>query len=506
MRIAIQTNKMKSAFMLLSLLAVFGLQGCKDDEQMKWVDLRYRVDDAYTVPHHATETEGLSISFQVKSTDPWEIYGENNEDWYTISPDKGDDPEQTYTVTITCQPNESLDARMEKFYIQSDYWVGKEFTLTQEGTAFLEQDYNPVEGEGMIPMEGSPITFTVTSNQNWTAEVTEGEWLRITSGASGSGDGSATVETTVTLEADPNSGARRYGTLTIYDRNGEPAQKVTVTQDGVQLEPVQPENGNWWPMYDEAQQLVIHVESNSRWQVSKENELNDAWFDFEQTEFEGSADLIINVQQHDAGSNVRSANILLSSISEDPNIEPVTATIRIKQASSEASRTTTNQEDANVSGDYWFGNGMQPGRYNFYVGPFGDSSLELFFMWSGVVTSNGDYCQFNYKIQNRETHLSTTPWSSAVYNENTVHAVDTDVDNVLSIDYTLVTDENGTWLRPEFFLNGVSFGATVSDGSDEWRVAYSAIQNVSGQLLLRCSSGSIPFYKWEYITPIEWGD
>lgn len=503
---AIHNHKTKSAVALLSLLAAFGLQGCQDEEQSKWVDLRYRVDDAYIVPHHATETEDLSVSFLVKSTDPWEVYGKNNESWYTISPATGDDPEQTYTVTITCQPNESLDARLDTFYIKSDYWTGKEFTLTQEGTAFLTQDYNPVEGEGMIPMEGTPITFTVTSNQNWTAEVTEGDWLHITSGASGSGDGSATVETTVTLEADPNTGARRYGTLVIYDRNGDAVQTVSVTQDGVQIEPVQPENGNWWPMYDEAQQLVIHVESNSCWQVSKENELNDAWFDFEQTEFEGSVDLVINVQQHDAGSNVRSANIILSSVSDDPDIEPVSTTIRIKQASSEASRTTTHDENTTVTGDYYFSSGMQPGRYNFYVGPFGDSYLELFFMWSGVVTSNGEYCQFNYKVQNSETHLSTTPWSSAIFNENSIHPVDTSVDNVLSIDYTLVTDANGTWLRPEFLLNGTSFGATVSDGSHEWRVAYSAIQNVNGQLLMRCTSGSIPFIKWEYISPIDWGE
>lgn len=501
----------KIAFSVLSLFtlsATFWLQGCKDEEQSNWVDLRYRVEDSYVLPHHATETEGLSITFKVKSTDPWEVFGEADTGWYTISPASGDDPNTTYDVTITCQPNESLDDRTDLISIKSDYWTGKQFTLTQKGTAFLNQDYEAVEGKGMIPMEGTPVTFTVTSNQNWTAEVTDGDWLRIVSGASGSGDGSATVETTVTLEADPNSGARRYGTIAIYDRNGEQVQTVAVTQDGVQLEPEQPvnEDGNWWRLYDEAQQLVIHVESNSEWSVSKENELNDSWFDFEQTEFSGSADLVINVQQHDAGSNVRSANIILSSVSDDPSIEPVTTTIRIKQASSEASRTTTTEENGNVSGDYYFASNIQPGRYNFYVGPFGDSYLELFFMWAGVVTSNGEYCQFNYKVQNSETKLSTTPWSNVIYEEATHHAVDTSVDNVLSIDYTLVTNESGTWLRPEFFLNGVSLGATVSDGSNEWRVAYSAIQNVGGQLLMRCTSGSIPFYKWDYITPIEWGE
>ena len=47
---AIHNHKTKSAVALLSLLAAFGLQGCQDEEQSKWVDLRYRVDDAYIVP------------------------------------------------------------------------------------------------------------------------------------------------------------------------------------------------------------------------------------------------------------------------------------------------------------------------------------------------------------------------------------------------------------------------------------------------------------------------
>ena len=105
------------------------LHSCKDDEAQKWVDLRYRVEqDAYTIDAKGTQT----ITFQVKSTDPWEVFGENHYDWYTISPSTGDDPEKTYDVTITCKENTDLDDRTDIINIKSDYWTGKQFTLTQK--------------------------------------------------------------------------------------------------------------------------------------------------------------------------------------------------------------------------------------------------------------------------------------------------------------------------------------------------------------------------------------
>ena len=508
---SIWTKIALSGFTLFSLISTFALQGCKDDEDTKWVDLRYRVEDSYTVPHHATADEDLSIDFEVKSTDPWEVFGETNGDWYTISPASGDDPAQTYTVVITCEENMSLDDRVEVFDIKSDYWTGKTFTLTQKGIAFMENNYDASEGVHLIPMDGaSTVTFQLTTNQNWTAEVTEGaDWLTIVSGTSGTGNATLDGEEfNIEISGDSNSGAMRYGVITIYDRNGDVGQTIRVTQDGVQLEPTQPENGVYWAVYGEAQQLTIHVASNSRWEISKGDETNDTWFDIEGgTEHENDADIVLNIQEHGDAASTRTANLILTSISDDPSIEPVVSTIQIRQASTDLARTTTHSSVSSSGGDNWFYSGVQPGLYNFYVEPFGDSSLELFFGWYGVATSSGTDCQFNYKIQNRTTNLSITPWSSAIYTENSGRSVDTDQPHVISVDYRTLTNDEGTWLDVEYLLDGVSYwGNTVSDGRDQWVVAYSALANVSGQLLLRVSSGSVTFSSWEYIAPIDWGE
>lgn len=57
---------------LATLLPAFSLlQSCDDSEAEKWVDLRYRVEDSYLVEAKNPEP----VSFQVKSTDPWEVFG-----------------------------------------------------------------------------------------------------------------------------------------------------------------------------------------------------------------------------------------------------------------------------------------------------------------------------------------------------------------------------------------------------------------------------------------------
>ena len=118
--------KYRITILLASILALFS---CSDEkEQMKWVDLRYRVEDSYLLEASNPET----ISFLVKSTDPWMVYG--TADWYTITPPSGEgDMENTTTVTIVCEENTDLDDRTDTIRIQSDYWIGKEFTITQKG-------------------------------------------------------------------------------------------------------------------------------------------------------------------------------------------------------------------------------------------------------------------------------------------------------------------------------------------------------------------------------------
>ena len=107
------------------------LQSCKDDEPIKWVDLRYKAADSYTIAASGEET----VSIQVKSTDPWIVYS-NHSDWCTISPNQGE-ANELYDVQITYTPNTSLDDRTDTVTIKSDYWIGKEVSIIQKGIAYL---------------------------------------------------------------------------------------------------------------------------------------------------------------------------------------------------------------------------------------------------------------------------------------------------------------------------------------------------------------------------------
>lgn len=479
----------------LSFFALFTttylLQGCKDDEAMKWVDLRYRVEqDAYTVDAKGTE----QVSFQVKSTDPWEVFGTNHEDWYTISPDKGKASDETTTVTISCKENTALDDRTDIINIKSDYWTGKQFTLTQKGIAYLN-----IEGVEMINQEGDAETFDVLSNQKWTAKVTTGEiWLSIKSGTSGELDGQ------ITIEATPNTGEQRTGIITIYDRRGEIAQEVQCKQDGVLLTPTTPENGKWFAIYEQAQKLTIHVESNAEWTVYKENETDDNWYDFEKTSFDGSEDLVINVSEHQ-GSSVRTGVIVLATKASE-GATPLTKTVKFKQANPK--KPVVTEINTAISGDKYGPGNLVAGRYNFYIEPFDGPNLNLFFIWGST--------EIRFWIIDKKTQLSTTPYSNAVniYQGNLIRAVDTSKPNVISFEIQESIDTKDpakSWMYNEWILNDEIIVSDISDGltpdgnTDNWKVPFSDIKP-GGNFLFRASGGSIRFTKWEYVAPLVWGD
>ena len=488
----------KITFLSLSLFTLLTasslLQSCQsDDEAMKSVDLRYRVEDSYL--REAKNPE--PISFQVKSTDPWEVFGKY--DWYTISPNKGEAGE-TYNVTITCKENTDLDDRTDTINIKSDYWTGKKFILIQKGIAFLH-----VDNVDMISQEGGAETFDVLSNQKWTAEVTEGNvWLTMKSGASGELNGK------ITVEATPNKGEQRTGIVTIYDRHGRVVQEIQCIQDGVLLNPETPENGAWFKMYEQAQKLTIHVESNAEWTVSKENEADDAWYSFEKTSFNGNADIVINVSEH-TGSSVRTGNIVLMTKAAE-GATPLTKKVRIKQANPQ--RPEVHEVNQAISGTYYGPNNLMPGHYNFYLEPFGTANLNFFMMWAGQADDGGNV-ELRFHVIGQKTDLSTRPWNGDVYSENSGHAVDTKKANVLSFEIQKAIDAKDptkSWIYSEWLLNGVLIGKTTSDGitdangsGDTYKIPFDRT-NVGASFSMSASGGSIGFTKWEYIAPLVWGD
>ena len=233
---------MKKIFLLFCCAAalVTGLAtGCKPKEEqpVKIVDLRYRAQDAYDLP--ATGAKAFTIL--VASTDPWTVTSAHP-DWCIISEEEGDasDPELVHegkaeatVIRVQYYDNTFLDDREDKITIQSDYWTGKVITVRQKGSAFLVVSEDDLDQE--VTKAGGDHFIHVKSNQDWSAKVTDGDWVSVTEGATGKGTG------TVTVNAAENSSELRYAEVTVYDRHNEAAALIKFTQDGVQLVPLSTE-------------------------------------------------------------------------------------------------------------------------------------------------------------------------------------------------------------------------------------------------------------------------
>ena len=303
-----------------ALALVSGLGGCQEKEEgpMKWVDLRYRAEDSYSLPWESPE----AFSFLVKSTDPWTVRS-YNPDWCTITPAEGEGnpaiaDAETYTVSVQYKDNAQLDDRVDTLEIKSDYWVGKLITVYQKGNAYL--DVKDEEQNLEIAKTGGELTFAVKANQDWSAKVIEGgDWLSVKSGATGSLDGS------VSLTIGENTGEKRYGAVSVIDRHGEERVVVKVTQDGVQLDPATFEIR---AAYNQGV-YELAVVSNASWKAEKTDD-KAQWFTIENPENTGEAVLRI-VLNDNAGNSLRKTTLRLTTIAE-PGQPVVVREVVLKQA------------------------------------------------------------------------------------------------------------------------------------------------------------------------------
>lgn len=285
---------------------------------MKWVDLRYRAEDSYSLPWESPE----AFSFLVKSTDPWTVRS-YNPDWCTITPAEGEgnsviNEAETFTVTVQYKDNAQLDDRVDTLEIKSDYWVGKLITVYQKGNAYL--DVKDEEQNLEIAKTGGELTFDVSANQDWSAKVIEGsDWLAIKSGATGSLDGS------VILTVGENTGEKRYGAVSVLDRHGVERVVVKVIEDGVQLDPATFEVR---AAYNQGV-YELNVVSNASWKAEKTDD-KAQWFTIENPENTGEA--VLRIAMNDNGGNsLRKTSIRIETIAE-PGEPVVTREVVLKQA------------------------------------------------------------------------------------------------------------------------------------------------------------------------------
>lgn len=469
---------------LIILLSLFA-QSCKDDDAMKWVDLRYKADDSYTIAADGTQP----VNIQVKSTDLWVVYSSHS-DWCTISPDEGEAGE-LYDVQITYKPNTSLDDRADTITIKSDYWIGKEVAVIQKGTAYLtlegDQDFF------LAKEENSTRTFKVKTNQKWSAIVTEGsEWLSVASGETGELDGEVTVKCKV------NKGEKRYGKIVVYDRHGVSTAEVVCTQDGVQLDP---ESFSIRTDHT-AHEIILPVVSNTEWIVTKDNE-DAEWYSFEQTEFEGTQDLVIRLNAN-IGTSVMKATFTLSTKAVE-GITPITRTITLKQAN-EAIAVRHEFDDPNnwgINSGTSMANGdltctaarvtrgsFAPGYYSVRIKSMTDDAQSTLFF-----TYGSNEIRWHLNMGTGKTNYSTTPWTPIIERNKTF---DKSLKSY-TLGLNLTKSETEGMMKIEWYLNDVLMDSYDNDKGVLFSYANAFVY-------LGASVGTVVYDWWEYTAPIDWGD
>ena len=316
---------MKKLFYIIAATALLGgLVGCnpQEQEEVQPVDLRYRADDVYEL----SATRAKAFTILVASTKPWTVTSAHP-DWCIISEEEGaaSDPELVHVgkaeataIRVQYYDNTFLDDREDQITIQSEDWIGKVITVRQKGIAFLTVPEEDLSQE--VVKAGGDYVIHVQSNQDWSAQVTSGEWLTVSEGATGNSVG------TITVTAKENESELRYAEVTVYDRYQVPSALILFTQDGVQLVPLADEIRAG---YD---QLAAEVEllSNAKWVVVKASDTDD-WFNIVTTSGEGDGKIQLTLTQNN-GEGMRSSSIIVRNVVSNPGDAAVEKEIIVKQA------------------------------------------------------------------------------------------------------------------------------------------------------------------------------
>jgi hypothetical protein len=316
---------MKKLFHIIAAAALLGgLAGCGQKEQavVQAVDLRYRCESEYNL----AATGARPFTIVVTSSAPWSVTS-SHPDWCIISDEEGEaSPAEAVhvgqgtktNVRVQYYDNTALDDREDEITIASDYWVGKVIKVYQKGIAYLTVPAEELEQP--VAKAGGDITFQVKSNQNWSAAVTEGYWLSIVEGATGTGDG------TITVTAEENASELRYAKVTVYDRNQVAMATVNFTQDGVQLVPAAYEIRAG---YDQIV-ATVGIAANAKWQVLKGPDEPD-WITIDTPTGEGDGIIQISLTPNQ-GESIRKSSILVRNVSTNPDDPVVEKEIEVKQA------------------------------------------------------------------------------------------------------------------------------------------------------------------------------
>lgn len=508
----------------LALLAVISCQQKQELQTRQTVDLRYRALDSYDI----TATNAQAINILVVSTDPWTVTSDHP-DWCIISQEEGSasDREQVHlgkaeptSIRIQYYDNIALDDREDKITIQSEYWVGKVISVRQKGTAFLTVSDSDLDQS--VIKAGGDYTIHIQSNQDWTAKVTEGEWISISEGESGSLDGD------IFLSAENNPKEKRYASVTIYDRHDVAMYVAKFTQDGLQLDLAKTE------LRTDYNQTSVSVDiiSNAKWSVSKANPADD-WFTIDTPQGEGDGTINITMTENDEDA-VRKAELVVRNITESDDEYKAEKTLALKQAYNVVPKRYYLDKDEM---SLWKSDQANTPVYTPGVGTFfnypcrlnrGDMPMGTYtFCWSGIETNPeaADAARARHWFcfgESAELKCDLRPFDSGGTigfsfnaagdgNKPTLATV-SGVDFSQPVRFTVkfepnnvfYTDDNGNeteYCHVQIYVNDVA-ASSFDSARDLFRTCYWGAKINLYVGMYNCGSGTCEYY--EYSEPIDW--
>jgi len=506
----------KLIYITLAATALMGgLWGCRKEQEevFETVDLRYRVADSYDLP--ATGAQAFTIL--VASTDPWTVTSEHP-DWCIIDIEEGDasDPDLVHTgkaeaTTIRVQyyDNTDLDDRTDHITIATRTWTGKTVTVRQKGCAFLTVPDDELDFD--VEKAGGELTVHVYSNQDWSTRVTDGDWVSIADGDTGSGNG------TFTIAAADNTAELRYGEVTVYDRHGAAVAFIRLTQDGVQLVPAATEIRAG---FDQASS-ELEVVSNTKWVVEKASD-GDTWFTIESASGEGNGIIRLALTPNE-GTTMRRASLILKNLVDNPDDFAVEKEITVKQAYEiQPERHVLNNEEL----DLWKSDQLNAPTYDKDLGATLfpavsrlNRSMEFgsyTFRWSAISPgarvrhwfcfSDGIELKADLRPASAKVSFDFNASSSGVSTKPSLDAY-TDVDFNEPVELTYKFDPQGSnYCHVTYLVNGVEAGSFDTSADVLHTVTWGAKINMYFGVYEE-GEGSSALCEWyEYTAPMNWDD
>lgn len=483
-----------SPHLLWILSITFFFLGCQEEEKMEFVDLRYEVADHYEISASSPDP----IIFKVKSTKQWNVFSKHAPEWSTITPETGE-PDQGFEVSVKYKDNVELDDRIDTIVIKSDYWIGKEVSVLQKGTAYLTLEGLPADGE-LIPEDGGEVSFMVKSNQNWSVKIEKGsEWLSLLSAASGS------LDDNVRVTASPNKGERRSAEIVFYDRKNQRAATAVLTQNGILLDVTSLEMQIPYGL----QEWAIKVTSNTDWEIAKDE---NTWYSFkdQQTDYSGSQIIYLTLDKNES-QFVRSAYIEIKS-KGDANQTPVIRRVYIKQGYLPA--PIHHEFNANERPNWEFVNGslefnnevtltgptprmMQRsitlGKYEFTVKSMDANSLLRIFFVNG---STEIRCHLNAAL--KATAFTTNPYSPLNGQSAAKTAFDPTKENTVGVE--LSANDDG-FLLIKWILNGEFLCEQVAN-HEKFILYFNQPLNI----IIDANPGNVTLKSWQYSSLMDWNN